>query len=120
MKGTSPAIPRCDYSPHHSASPCIRAQSNKKTRASHPRVTESELRPVCDQPFPEPRPDGPARSSERANQSCFLSNGNAMTSRMLGEFVSSMTSRSTPSPMPAVGGMPYSSAVTKSSSNSIG
>mmetsp|Transcript_126 Transcript_126/g.442 ORF Transcript_126/g.442 Transcript_126/m.442 type:complete len:317 (-) Transcript_126:1043-1993(-) len=43
-----------------------------------------------------------------------------MTSRMLGESVSSITSRSTPSPMPAVGGMPYSSAVTKSSSSSIG
>mmetsp|Transcript_23741 Transcript_23741/g.58184 ORF Transcript_23741/g.58184 Transcript_23741/m.58184 type:complete len:258 (+) Transcript_23741:563-1336(+) len=51
---------------------------------------------------------------------CCLSSGKAMTSRMDAEFVSSITSRSTPNPMPAVGGMPYSSAVTKSSSMSMG
>mmetsp|Transcript_11564 Transcript_11564/g.38027 ORF Transcript_11564/g.38027 Transcript_11564/m.38027 type:complete len:214 (-) Transcript_11564:1131-1772(-) len=39
-----------------------------------------------------------------------------MTSRIEAESVRSMTRRSTPSPMPAVGGIPYSSARTKSSS----
>ena len=38
--------------------------------------------------------------------------GNSRTSRIDGEFVYSMTSRSTPNPSPAVGGMPYSSART--------
>src|ERR1700691_519624 len=38
--------------------------------------------------------------------------GNSRTSRIDGEFVYSMTSRSTPRPSPAVGGMPYSSART--------
>jgi hypothetical protein len=46
----------------------------------------------------------------------FMS-GKAMTSRMLGLSVSSITRRSMPMPMPAVGGMPYSSACTKSSSS---
>ena len=36
--------------------------------------------------------------------------GNSSTSRIDGEFVSSITSRSMPTPSPAVGGMPYSSA----------
>lgn len=36
---------------------------------------------------------------------------------MLELFVSSMTRRSMPSPMPPVGGMPYSRAVIKSSSS---
>ena len=36
--------------------------------------------------------------------------GNRITSRMLGESVSSITRRSMPMPQPAVGGMPYSSA----------
>ena len=40
----------------------------------------------------------------------FLINGNSMTSRMDGLLVSSMTSRSMPTPSPAVGGRPYSSA----------
>ncbi len=44
---------------------------------------------------------------------CF-SSGNAMTSLMLAEFVSSMTSLSMPMPRPPQGGMPYSSAVRKS------
>ena len=38
--------------------------------------------------------------------------GNSRTSRIDGEFVYSMTSRSTPKPSPAAGGMPYSSART--------
>ena len=38
--------------------------------------------------------------------------GNSRTSRMDGELVYSMTSRSTPKPSPAAGGMPYSSART--------
>ena len=37
--------------------------------------------------------------------------GNNSTSRMDGESVSSITSRSTPMPSPAVGGRPYSKAV---------
>ena len=43
-----------------------------------------------------------------------------MTSRIDALFVSSITSLSTPRPIPAVGGMPYSSAVTKSSSMAMG
>ena len=42
--------------------------------------------------------------------------GNRITSRMLGESVSSITSRSMPMPQPPVGGMPYSSARMKSAS----
>ena len=38
--------------------------------------------------------------------------GNSSTSRIEGELVYSITSRSTPKPKPAVGGMPYSSART--------
>ena len=38
--------------------------------------------------------------------------GNSSTSRIDGEFVNSITMRSTPMPSPAVGGMPYSSART--------
>jgi hypothetical protein len=38
--------------------------------------------------------------------------GNSSTSRIDAEFVYSITRRSTPSPRPAVGGMPYSSART--------
>ena len=38
--------------------------------------------------------------------------GNSSTSRIDGEFVNSITSRSMPTPRPAVGGMPYSSART--------
>ena len=38
--------------------------------------------------------------------------GNSSTSRIEGEFVYSITSRSTPKPKPAVGGMPYSKART--------
>lgn len=38
--------------------------------------------------------------------------GKAMTSRIEGLSVNSMISRSIPSPIPPVGGMPYSSAVT--------
>ena len=40
--------------------------------------------------------------------------GNRITSRMLGLSVSSIISRSMPTPQPPVGGMPYSSARTKS------
>ena len=36
--------------------------------------------------------------------------GNSSTSRIDGEFVNSITMRSTPMPSPAVGGIPYSSA----------
>ena len=42
--------------------------------------------------------------------SACLSCGNNSTSRMLGESVSSITRRSMPTPSPAAGGMPYSSA----------
>ena len=42
--------------------------------------------------------------------------GKSSTSRMVGAPVSSMTKRSTPMPMPPVGGRPYSSALRKSSS----
>ena len=42
--------------------------------------------------------------------------GNRMTSRMEVLPVSSMTHRSMPMPMPPVGGIPYSSALMKSSS----
>ena len=42
--------------------------------------------------------------------------GNRITSRMLGASASSITKRSTPTPQPAVGGRPYSSARTKSAS----
>ncbi len=38
--------------------------------------------------------------------------GNSSTSRIEGEFVYSITRRSTPSPKPAAGGMPYSNART--------
>jgi hypothetical protein len=44
--------------------------------------------------------------------------GKSSTSRIDGESVSSMTSLSMPMPRPPVGGMPYSSAVRKSSSMS--
>ena len=40
--------------------------------------------------------------------------GKSSTSRMEALSVSSITSRSTPKPRPPVGGMPYSSAFTKS------
>src|SRR5690606_4818586 len=40
--------------------------------------------------------------------------GNRITSRIEGESVKSITRRSIPMPSPAVGGMPYSSARTKS------
>jgi hypothetical protein len=46
----------------------------------------------------------------------FLSKGKAITSLIAGLSVSTMTKRSMPMPMPAVGGMPLSSAVRKSSS----
>ena len=42
--------------------------------------------------------------------------GNKITSRIDAESVSNMTSRSIPIPSPAVGGMPYSKARTKSAS----
>ncbi len=49
-------------------------------------------------------------SPESTDYFSFLSCGKRMTSRMDGESVRSMTSRSMPIPSPAVGGMPYSSA----------
>src|ERR1700730_13197882 len=49
-------------------------------------------------------------------QSRFRISGNRMTSRIEGLFVRSITSRSTPTPSPAVGGRPYSSAWMEASS----
>ena len=54
--------------------------------------------------------DSPTRQSHCNFYSLFLINGNSMTSLMDGLLVSSMTSRSMPTPSPAVGGSPYSSA----------
>lgn len=71
----------------------------------------------------EPHNEAVAGSSQQQvsrqlrSRSYFIS-GKAITSRMLGLSVSSMTRRSTPRPIPPVGGMPYSSAVMKSSSSS--
>jgi SagB-type dehydrogenase family enzyme len=59
-----------------------------------------------------PRPEAAAG----AGQSSLRSDGNRMTSRMLGESVSSITSRSMPMPQPPVGGMPISRAWMKSAS----
>jgi hypothetical protein len=66
------------------------------------------------------RPPRPRRAPHRSKTVRPLSRiqdsgrmcGNSSTSRIDGEFVYSMTSRSTPNPSPAVGGMPYSSART--------
>ena len=44
--------------------------------------------------------------------------GKSSTSRMVAESVISITMRSRPKPRPPVGGMPYSRALTKSSSTS--
>src|SRR5262249_47561475 len=58
----------------------------------------------------------PAASSQQqvrwrlAAYSRFRISGNKMTSRIDGLFVNSMTRRSIPTPSPAVGGRPYSSA----------
>ena len=49
-------------------------------------------------------------------QPSVRSDGKRITSRMLGESVSSITRRSMPMPQPPVGGMPYSSARMKSAS----
>ena len=49
-------------------------------------------------------------------QPSLRSEGNRITSRMLGESVTSIISRSTPMPQPPVGGMPYSRARMKSAS----
>src|SRR5262249_42072617 len=49
-------------------------------------------------------------------RSCCRCSGNRITSRMLGEFVSSITSRSIPTPSPPAGGIPCSRADRKSSS----
>ena len=49
-----------------------------------------------------------------ADQDSRRSAGNRITSRMLGLSVSSIIKRSMPMPQPPVGGMPYSSARTKS------
>ena len=54
------------------------------------------------------RPPAPARYLAASGRMC----GNSSTSRMLAWFVSSMTVRSMPMPMPPAGGMPYSSART--------
>ncbi len=51
-----------------------------------------------------------ATTTDGAGQSSFRMCGNRITSRMFGESVSSITSRSMPTPHPPVGGMPYSSA----------
>ena len=45
-----------------------------------------------------------------SRHSRFLINGNRITSRIDGLLVSSITSRSMPTPSPPVGGRPYSSA----------
>src|SRR5690606_7115030 len=50
------------------------------------------------------------------DQFCGRMCGNRITSRIDGELVSSITRRSMPMPSPAVGGMPYSRARTKSAS----
>jgi len=52
----------------------------------------------------------PARGGARAHRRSGRSCGNRMTSRIEGELVSSITRRSMPTPSPAVGGRPYSSA----------
>src|SRR5262249_54649740 len=79
---------------------------------------------------PDPRPDRKrgdrgeplARRTARAGRmrhaihSRFLISGNRITSRIDGLLVSSMTSRSMPTPSPPVGGSPYSSARMYSSS----
>lgn len=58
-------------------------------------------------------PSGGFRLSKKGQSSGFIV-GKSSTSRMDAESVSSMTSLSTPNPRPPVGGIPYSSAVTKS------
>ena len=60
----------------------------------------------------ETRHDLPA--SADLFQASRRSAGNRITSRMLGLSVSSIISRSMPTPQPPVGGMPYSSARMKS------
>jgi len=52
----------------------------------------------------------------RERQPSLRNDGNRITSRMLGESVSSITSRSMPMPQPPVGGMPISRAWMKSAS----
>ena len=66
-------------------------------------------------PRPRSRPSVSRRAASWLSAS-LRSDGNRITSRMLGLSVSSMISRSMPMPQPPVGGMPYSSARMKSAS----
>ena len=75
--------------------------------------------PGCERRAARPRANralGLAGAQPRAIQPSLRSDGNRITSRMLGESVSSITSRSMPMPQPPVGGMPISSARMKSAS----
>ena len=72
-----------------------RAQQRGQHReAADPRIEDADGRAV--------------QCAYASGRSC----GNAITSRIEGESVKNMTSRSMPTPSPAVGGMPYSSART--------
>src|SRR5690606_8952087 len=73
--------------------------------------------------YPPPHPSLASRRYKKPPEGGFLQDqfcgrmcGNRITSRMDGELVSSITRRSMPMPSPAVGGMPYSRARTKSAS----
>jgi len=78
------------------------------TRQSRPRLGPNAARRRGSPRGPAAAADGAAYSPRE--RMC----GNKSTSRIEGESVSSMTSRSTPMPSPPVGGMPYSSARRKS------
>ena len=95
----------------------LSGRSDSRDRLRDTAVAASRARAVL-----EPSTDGraPADSSARRlaarrgliAQSSGRMCGNSSTSRIDGEFVKNMTNRSMPTPRPAVGGMPYSSART--------
>ena len=75
---------------------------------AHARVEHADGRIAPDRCGQRHRTRRPARAFYSSGRMC----GNKSTSRIDGAFANSITTRSTPSPNPAVGGMPYSSART--------
>ena len=103
-----------DHQTHH------RGQVDDAARAAGGSTSSAPICRSCLAGSPTPSPASlptldPAFCA-RAAQPSLRSDGNRITSRMLGESVSSITSRSMPMPQPPVGGMPISRARMKSAS----
>ena len=85
----------------------------REHRAGREQVADGQL--GGERRHEQPHPDeerAPAEPLHESSACSGLSSGNSTTSRMLGESVNSIASRSIPMPSPAVGGMPCSSART--------